>query len=122
MAELEEIVVQLSFIFPTCLWLLLLLPALWALALLAPPRLSRGRRWASLLLRSLAVASLVLGLSGAQLVRPVGAVTTVFLLDGSDSVALSQRARAEAFVQQALAHMPDDDQAALVVFGQRALV
>jgi uncharacterized membrane protein/Mg-chelatase subunit ChlD len=114
--------VQLSFIFPTFLWLLLLLPMLWALTLLAPRRLPRWRLWSSLLLRTLAVAGLVLGLSGAQLVQPVGAVTTVFLLDGSDSVALSQRARAEAFVQQALASMPGGDQAALIVFGQRALV
>src|SRR5829696_712706 len=113
---------QLSFIFPTYLWLLLLLPALWALALLAPPRLSRWRLRALALLRTLAIAALVLGLAGAQLVRPVGVVTTVFLLDGSDSVSLSQRARAEAFVQQALAQMPNDDQAALIVFGQRALV
>lgn len=113
---------QLSFIFPTYLWLLLLLPALWALTLLVPRRLPRWRLWSSLLLRTLALAALVLGVSGAQLVRPVGAVTTVFLLDGSDSVALSQRARAEAFVQQALAQMPNDDQAALIVFGQRALV
>src|SRR5215210_482917 len=102
---------QLSFIFPTYLWLLLLLPPLWALALLAPPRLSRRR-----------LGALALVVSGAQLVRPVGVVTTVFLLDGSDSVSLSQRARAEAFVQQALAQMPSDDQAALIVFGQRALV
>jgi uncharacterized membrane protein/Mg-chelatase subunit ChlD len=113
---------QLSFIFPIYLWLLLLLPALWGLTLLSPTRLSRWRRWSSLLLRTLAVAGLVLGLAGTQLVQPVGAVTTVFLLDGSDSVALSQRARAEAFVQQALANMPSGDQAALIVFGQRALV
>src|SRR5690242_1521205 len=120
---------QFSFIFPTFLWLLLLLPALWALTLLAPRRLPRNpdagrgwRFWLNLLLRTLSIAGLVLGLAGAQLVQPVGAVTTVFLLDGSDSVALSQRARAEAFVQQSLASMPDDDQAALIVFGQRALV
>lgn len=113
---------RLSFIFPTLLWLLLLLPPLWALTLLAPRRLPRWRFWASLLLRTLAVAGLVLGLAGAQLIQPVGAVTSVFLLDGSDSVALSQRAHAEAFVQQALAAMPSDDRAALVVFGQRALV
>src|SRR5215213_1394384 len=113
---------QLSFIFPTYLWLLVLLPALWALTLLAPPRLSRWRLAALTLLRTLAITALVLGLSGAQLVRPVGAVTTVFLIDGSDSIALSQRARAEAFVQQALAQMPNGDQAALVVFGQRALL
>jgi uncharacterized membrane protein len=113
---------RLSFIFPTFLWLLLLLPALWALALIVPRRLPRWRFWLNLLLRSLAVTGLVLGLAGAQLVQPVATVTTVFLLDGSDSIALSQRARAEAFVQQALARMPDGDQAALVVFGPRALV
>jgi uncharacterized membrane protein len=114
--------VRLSFIFPYFLWLLVLLPPLLALALLTPRRLSRLRFWASLLVRTLALLGLILGLSGAQLVRPVGAVTTVFLLDGSDSVSLSQRARAEAFIQQAIERMPVDDRAAIVVFGQRALV
>src|SRR5689334_18602030 len=113
---------HLSFIFPPALWLVLPLPLLWALALLAPRRLSRWRFWGSLVLRSAALIGLVLSLAGAQLVRPVGAVTTVFLLDGSDSVALSPRARAEGFIQQALSHMPRGDQAGLVVFGQRALV
>ncbi|MFN8500299.1 VWA domain-containing protein [Kouleothrix sp.] len=113
---------QLAFIFPGFLWLLLLLPLLWALALLAPRRLPAARFWASLGLRTLATAGLILALAGAQLIRPVAAVTTIFLLDGSDSIALSQRARAEAFVQGALGAMPAGDQAALVVFGQRALV
>ena len=113
---------RLSFIFPTFLWLLLLIPPLWALTLLVPRRLSRLRFWSSLLLRTIALAGLALGLAGAQLVQPVGAVTTVFMLDGSDSVALSQRARAEAFVDQALARMPTGDRAGLVVFGQQALV
>src|SRR5439155_26692960 len=53
---------------------------------------------------------------------PIGAVTTVFLLDGSDSVSLSQRARAEGFIAQALEQMPGADRAAIGVFGQRALV
>ena len=113
---------RLSFIFPTFLWLLLLLPPLWALALFAPRRLPRVRFWLSLTLRTLGLLGLILALSGAQLVWPVGAVTTVFLLDGSDSIALSQRARAETFIQQALDQMPRDDRAAIVVFGQRALV
>ena len=113
---------RLSFIFPAALWLLLLLAPLWALALGVPRRLTRWRFWSSLVLRTLGVIGLTLALAGAQLVRPVGAVTTVFLLDGSDSVALSQRARAEAFVSRALDGMPRDDRAALVVFGQRALV
>jgi uncharacterized membrane protein len=114
--------VRLGFIFPEFLWLLLLLPPLAVLAIVTPRRLSRWRFWLSLGLRMLALLSLVLGLSGAQIVWPVGVVSTVFLLDGSDSVALSQRARAETFVQQALAQMPPDDRAAIVVFGQRALV
>jgi uncharacterized membrane protein/Mg-chelatase subunit ChlD len=114
--------VRLSFIFPIFLWLLLLLPPLWALTLLAPRRLSRVRFWFSLALRTCALLGLILALSGTQLVQPVGAVTTVFLLDGSDSVSLSQRARAETFIQQALDQMPRDDRAAIVVFGQRALV
>ncbi|HEY3231907.1 MAG TPA: VWA domain-containing protein [Roseiflexaceae bacterium] len=113
---------RLSFIFPSFLWLLLLLPPLWALTLAVPRRLGRPRFWASLTLRTLALLGLILALAGTQLVRPVGAVTTVFLLDGSDSVSLSQRARAEGFIAQALEQMPGDDRAAIVVFGQRALV
>src|SRR5262249_44719038 len=113
---------RLSFIFPYFLWLLLLLPPLWLIALLVPRRLSRWRYWSSLLLRTLGVLAVILGLAGAQVVRPVGAVTTVFLLDGSDSVALSQRARAEAAIAQALTEMPRDDRAAIIVFGQQALV
>jgi uncharacterized membrane protein/Mg-chelatase subunit ChlD len=114
--------VRLSFIFPTFLWLLLLLLPLWAAALLVPRRLSFARFWSSLLLRTLVLLGLILALAGAQLVYPVGTVTTVFLLDGSDSVSLSQRSRAETFVQQALERMPNEDRAALVVFGQHALV
>lgn len=112
----------LTFIDPSLLWLLLVLAPLWALTLAAPRRLSRLRFWASLLLRTLAIAGVVLGLAGAQLTQPVGSTTTIFLLDGSDSVSLSQRARAEAFVHDALATMPNDSRAGLVVFGQRAVV
>ena len=84
----------LTFIAPSLLWLLLVLAPLWALTLAAPRRLSRPRFWASLILRTVAIASVVLGLAGAQLTQPVGSTTTIFLLDGSDSVSLSQRARA----------------------------
>lgn len=113
---------RLSFISSIFLWLFLLLPPLWALTLSVPQRLARWRFWSSLLLRTLALTGLILALAGAQLVYPVGAVTAVFLLDGSDSISLSQRARAERFIQQALAAMPTDDRAAIVVFGQQSLV
>jgi uncharacterized membrane protein len=113
---------QLTFIFPNALWLLLLAPLVWALTFAVPRRVARWRFWFSLLTRTIVLVALVLSLAGAQLVQPRGATTTVFLLDGSDSVSLSQRARAEAFIQQALATMPVDDQAGIVVFGQQAQV
>lgn len=111
-----------SFVQPAFLWLLLLLPFLWAVTWLAPRRLARWRWWASLLLRTLAILGVILALAGTQLVRRTNDVTTVFLLDASDSVALSQRARAEGFVQQALAARKGEDRAGLVVFGAQALV
>ncbi|HWQ12170.1 MAG TPA: VWA domain-containing protein [Roseiflexaceae bacterium] len=114
--------VSLSFITPAALALLLLLPALWALTLLTPRRLARWRFWASLLVRSAILAALVLALAGAQLVRPVRELTTVFLVDASDSVAPAQRERALRYVDEALRAMPPNDRAAVVVFGENALV
>ena len=55
---------RLSFIFPVFLWLLLLLPPLWALTLLAPRRLARARFWLSLALRTAALLGLILALAG----------------------------------------------------------
>lgn len=113
---------NMSFIYPDALWLLLVLPLLWGVALIAP---SHGRTWQqriALILRTVIVLALVGALAGAQVVQPPGFTTTMFLLDGSDSVAVSQRARAEAFIAQALAAMPPDDRAGVVVFGREALV
>jgi uncharacterized membrane protein len=111
-----------SFIYPIALWLLLLVPLLWALTLAVPRRLQRWRFWGSLLLRTAGVVALILSLAGLQLVTPVDQVSVAFLVDGSNSIALSQRARAEGFVREALAQMPDDGRAAVVVFGENALV
>lgn len=113
---------RLSFIYPAALWLLLLVLPLLALALLAPRRLPRGRFWASLILRALLFVCLVGALAGAQLVRRVDQVTTVFLIDSSDSVSPEERTRAEEFIRAALQTMRDGDQAAIVAFGDNALV
>src|SRR5919202_770607 len=113
---------HLSFIYPGALLLLLLLAPLWVLALLGPRRLGRGRFWASLLVRSLLLLVLVGSLAGTQLVRRVDHLTTVFLVDSSDSVGPESRAQAEQFIRDALQTMPDGDQAAIVVFGENALV
>ncbi len=114
--------VSITFLTPAALALLLLLPALWAFALVAPRRLARWRFWSSLILRSVIVAALVLALAGAQLVRPVSELTTVFLIDASDSVSPAQRERALRYVDEALSAMPPSDKAAVVVFGENALV
>ncbi len=113
---------MITFIFPHYLWLLLIVPFVYWLALLLPRRLSSPRFWGSLALRTLIVALLVLALAGIQFRQPVNTLDVVFLIDSSDSIALSQRARAEAYVQQALAAMPEGNRAGIVVFGERALV
>src|SRR5215210_6967162 len=91
-----------SFIYPAALLLLLLLVPLWALALYAPRRLGRGRFWSSLVLRTLLFAALIGSLAGTQLVRRVDNLTTVFVVDSSDSVGPESRARAEQFIRDAL--------------------
>src|SRR6266508_1251493 len=113
---------HLSFITPAALALLALLPLMWALTLAAPRRIGHGRFWLSLAIRSAILVALVLGLAGAQLVRPMQALTTVFLVDASDSVAPAQRDRATQYVDEALREMPAGDRAAVVVFGANALV
>ena len=111
-----------SFIYPAALLLLLLLVPLGALAFVAPRRLGRGRFWWSLLLRALLLIAVIGSLAGTQLVRRVDNLTTVFLVDSSDSVGPESRARAEQFIRDALATMPEGDRAAIVVFGENALV
>jgi uncharacterized membrane protein len=113
---------SISFLYPAFLGLLGL--GLLFLALGWPERQAPNRRqqWLGLGLRTLILVALVLGLAGAQLERPIDRLTTVFVLDVSDSVTPADRAQAEAFLRQALAEMPSGDQAAVVLFGGDALV
>src|SRR5215212_4867326 len=113
---------RLSFIFPAALWLFALLVPFWWLALAVPRRLSALRFWASLLARTALVGMLVLAIAAVQLIRPTDRLTPVFLIDSSDSISASARGQAEAFVQDALKTMRPGDQAAVVVFGENALV
>src|SRR5579859_1418644 len=113
---------RLSFITPIALALLPLLPILWILVLIAPRRIARWRFWTSIVVRSVLFLSLVLALAGTQLIRPVQSLTTIFLVDLSDSIAPYQRDRATQYLEQALHSMPQGDQAGIVAFGQEALV
>ena len=112
----------MNFTTPLALLLLLSLPYfVW----LGRPR-SRARRhlrqWASLILRLLIVALIVLSLAGAQIVRAADELAVVFLVDASDSIRDEQLGAAEAYVRQAVEGMGPDDQAAVVLFGANALV
>lgn len=112
----------IRFLYPAALWLLLVIPLAVGLALPGRPRLPRGRRWASLGLRVLILALLVLAVAGAQIHRPVRQLAVAFLVDASDSVSPAAREQATGFIRAALAAMPDGDEAAVVVFGKDALV
>ncbi|HEY7599638.1 MAG TPA: vWA domain-containing protein, partial [Candidatus Limnocylindrales bacterium] len=84
--------------------------------------LAKGRRRFSLLLRTVMLASLVLALAGFQLIAPVERLTTVFVVDLSDSVGQAGRESSLAFVREAIEERPSGDRAAVVAFGREALV
>ncbi|CAN5842259.1 VWA domain-containing protein [soil metagenome] len=99
-----------------------LLGATLLLSAAARHHLARGRRRFSLLLRSAILSMLVLALAGLQAVAPVDRLTTVFVIDLSDSVGAAGRESALAFVREALEERPTGDRAAVVAFGGEALV
>ncbi|MEJ7753504.1 MAG: VWA domain-containing protein, partial [Candidatus Limnocylindrales bacterium] len=92
------------------------------LSVAARHHLSRGRRRASLAMRTLILSLLVFALAGLQLALPVDRLTTVFVVDLSDSVGAGGRSVGLAFVREALEERPGGDQAAVVAFGRDALV
>ena len=112
----------ISFSNPSALWALLIFLPLLALPFVGRNDRPTLRRWLGVALRLLIGLGLILGLAGAQLVRPVDDLTVVFLLDLSDSVPAAEQERAKAFIRQAVAGMPSGDRAAIVAFGEDALV
>jgi Ca-activated chloride channel family protein len=113
---------RLSFTNPLSLLLFVPFISLLALPLARHKTQHTLRHAASAILRLLIGALLILSLSGAQLARPVDGLTVVFVLDLSDSVSASEQGKAHQFIQQAIAEMPTDHQAAIVVFGEDALI
>jgi uncharacterized membrane protein len=84
--------------------------------------LSLGRRRASLVIRTIVLSAIVLALAGLRLELPVDRLTTVFVVDLSDSVGAAGRAGALAYLRESLRHRPGGDRAAVVAFGRDALV
>ena len=92
------------------------------LSMAARHHLSKGRRRLSLILRTVIISALVLALAGLRLELPVDRLTTVFVVDLSDSVGQAGQSAALGYVQAALEARPGGDQAAVVAFGREALV
>ncbi len=114
--------VRISFIYPQFLWLLLLAPLTVVLALLGRRALSKVRLWGGLALRIFLLLLMILALSGIQLRLPSRSLTAVFVLDVSDSIPSTEQTYGEALIHEAVEKMPASDRAAIVVFGEDALV
>ena len=113
-----------NFGYPNALWLLLLLPVVIWLARSGGtgPIIRKSARRLSIVLRLLIVTLLVLSIADLQLVTSSNRLTTVFLLDESDSVGTAGHTQELDFTRKALQTMRDNQQAGVVVFGQDALV
>ena len=112
---------RISFLTPQALVLLLVIPIFWITAR-AGGRSGRDRRLLAVLLRTIIAVCLIGGIAGARITQPVTDLTTVFLVDVSDSVSPAQRDRALAYINEALATRPLADRAAVVAFGAAPLV
>jgi uncharacterized membrane protein/Mg-chelatase subunit ChlD len=116
---------SLSFIYPAYLWLLLLIPITLGLGLVGRPAGNPLRRWSSLILRSMVLLAIILALAGIQLRQNSNLLTTVFVLDVSDSISPDQQAYGEQFIKDAISSMASaagENQAAIILFGEDALV
>ena len=108
---------------PVWLWLAVPAVAIVVVGWLGASRtLPMGRRVASLVIRLVLVACLVLSLAGARLALPSDRLSVVFLLDASASMLDATREELVEWARDSVREMPEDDTAGVVVFGGNALV
>jgi hypothetical protein len=114
---------HLSFQSPWLLLLLAILPALWLLSFRSLAGLGQIRRLAALLLRSIVMASLILALAEAQIVRTSERLTVFYLLDQSLSIPPAQREAMIKYVNaEVRKHRKLDDRVGVIVFGRDAAI
>ena len=105
-------------------WALLLLPVFAGMIIWFSREFrsrSRTRRVGEILMRCVILTLVVLALSGVSIRKNNDMTATIFLVDLSDSVR-NVRAEEAAFIQSAIAGMPDKNQAGIVVFGSDAQI
>lgn len=108
--------------YPLYLYLLLLIPLTIFLAIFGRRAVSNLRFWGGLALRIFLMALIIFALAGTQLQLPSQALTAVFVLDASDSISVEDKSHGEEVIREAIQKMPSGDRAAIVVFGEDALV
>ncbi len=107
---------------PWALLLLLTIPLLWFIAWSCCNRHHWLREVSSLVIRTLIILALVLALAGIQQVQSSDALTTIFLLDASDSMGPAEHEAGVTYIRQALTAMETQDKAGVIIFGADALV
>lgn len=113
---------DISFIYPTSLFLLLLIPLTIALALAGPRRPNKQRFRLGLILRSFLLLGLILAIAGIQIHLQTDILSTIFLLDVSDSISVQHRQQGENLISRSIQEMPAKDRAGVILFGKDALV
>lgn len=110
----------INFIQP--LFLLLLIPALYAVIRWwsGQKQMATSRKVTIAALRMIVFSLLILVLSGLQLLFPVQGKTIVFVADRSAS--MKDDPRIMSFMREAILHKKADDQYAVVVVGEKAVV
>lgn len=106
---------------PTAFILLLLIPIFIRLGW--PQTAYRRRRdFISMGVRIVLILLLILSLAGLQIRQRADRLAVVFLVDVSDSMDEVSQSQAIEYVQAAIENMTEDDLAAVILFGENALV
>ena len=117
--------IDIGFVHPWYLALLLLLPLLWVFSFRSLAGLGRFRRLFALAFRTLVFVLVVLALAEVQMLRTSEKMTVIYLLDQSESIPLVQRQAMLEYVRQEVArHRNADrrDKAGVIVFGHDAVI
>ncbi len=113
---------SLDFTHPLALLLLGLLPAFWLIDRASRTHLPRRRRRLVLWVRLAVVLLVVLALAGPRVIGQADQQAVAFLVDVSDSVTPSMRERELAWLREAINGMGERDRAAIIAFGDQAVV
>src|SRR5262245_20432702 len=113
---------NLTFVAPQYLLLLVFIPIVFWLFWRSTTHLAPFRRSLVLVLRQLMIVLVVLSLSGLSVENTTEQVNVIFALDASDSISEESREAALSFMQHAMKQMKKGDRAGLIVFGEEASV